>query len=182
MKKVINVLFALLLMGIVVIFSIEYIFNGTIAGGNGIFQGIGNILNATTTDETYTLPSLNSSASTKTPPIIKYVSSSHEVNSSIRFKSLFTVITENGEKNGTVEDDFTIYLSDIRNGAGVSVVEHLTTEQIEALEEIPAPFLYDTQTDTLHCHQSGVYVVSVKIYGSNGTLAEYEFQLPVEVR
>lgn len=180
MKKVISTLFALLLMGSVVIFSIAYIFNGAIAGGTGIFQGIGNILDTTATDKTTTLPTMNSSASTKTPPIIKYESSSHEVDSSIVFKSLFTVITENGEKNGVVEDDFVIYLSDIRSTADASVVEFLTTEQIEALKEIPVAFIYDIQTDTLYCHQSGVYKVLVKIYGNNGTQAEYEFSLPIE--
>lgn len=180
MKKAMKILFELLLMGIVVVFAIEYIFNGSIAGGNGIFQGIGNILDTTATNETTTLPTMNSSVSTKTPPIMKYQSSSHEVDSSIVFKSLFTVITENGEKNGVVEDDFAIYLSDIRSEAEISVVEFLTTEQIEALKEIPAAFIYDTQTDILYCYQSGVYKVLVKIYGNNGTQAEYEFSLPIE--
>lgn len=181
MKKVINTLFVLLIMGIAVIFAINYIFNGPIAGGNGIFQGIGNVLNVTYDDKTSTLPSINGSSSLRTAPVMKYSAVPYNTGGYVIFKSLFNVITENGEKNGTVEDDFTIYLSDIRSSADVSVVEFLTSEQINSLEEIPAAFLYDTQTDMLYFCQGGIYTVYVKIYGSNGTQAEYEFLMPVEI-
>lgn len=181
MKKIVNTLFALLIMGMMVTFAIGYIFSGSIAGGNGIFEGIGSILDSVSSNKTRTLPTMDNSLSSGTAPILKYSSVPYSIGSCVTFKSLFTVITDNGEKNGSEEDDFKIYLSDIRSHTDNSVVQFVTTEQIITMEEIPAPFLYDTQTDMLYCFESGIYTVYVKIYGNNGTYAEYEFLMPIEI-
>lgn len=182
MKNIVKILFAFVITGIAVIFAIGYMFDGSIAGGNGLFQGIGNILSVSTSNRTNTLPELQENMTIKAAPEVVYIGAARQVGESVQFKSMFTVKTENGEKNGTVEDDFAIYLSDIRSRADVSVIEFLTTEQIEALEEIPSAFIYDEETDTLYCFKSGVYTVYIKVYGSNGTQEEYEFLLPVEVQ
>ena len=82
--------------------------------------------------------------------------------------------------NGSVEEDFAIYLMDIRNMDGNSVLEVLSSAEIEDMEEIPATFIYDREQDILHIFGSGIYVVYVKVYGSSGGQVVYEFKLPVE--
>lgn len=181
MKRVIVIILTFVIAGIGVIFSIHYLFHGNIAGGEGLFEGTGKILSATVEPENTVIPTLTNSSNNATVPLVEYKGQTQTMGSSATFKSLFEVTTETGTKNGNVEDDFTIYLSDIRTTNDVSVIEFHTTEEIEAIEEIPAAFLYDIQTDTLYFCKSGVYTVLLKIYGSNGTQAEYEFSLPVEV-
>ena len=56
MKNVINSLFAMLIMGIVTVFSLWFFLKGPIAGGNGLFQGIGNMLEDTVTEQSDILP------------------------------------------------------------------------------------------------------------------------------
>lgn len=183
MKDTLKHFFALLVIIPVVMFAIYFLYTGNVGNGHGLFAGIGNLLEGAVTggDTDPALPDAGAVTGTDAP-LLKYSASTQEIDSSIRFKSLFTVITENGEKNGTTEDDFAIYLSDVRNSADVSVVEFLTSEEMDELEEIPAPFIYDEESDMLYCYKSGVFTVLVKVYGANGAQAVYEFLLPVEAQ
>lgn len=179
MKRVIAEIFLFVIVAIGVIFSISYMLNGSIGSGKGLFGGIGSSLEesmdvAESDRITYT-------ASTSDAPIAVYNSSSQTIGTNVPFKSLFTVITENGTKNGAVEDDFAIYLKDIRDASNNSVLLFLSTEEIEGLEEIPAKFIYDKETDQLYFNGIGTYDVIFNIYGSNGGMATYEFALPVEL-
>ena len=114
-------------------------------------------------------------------PVITYTGGIQEVGKYISIKSLLDVTLEDGTTvNGSVEDGFTIYLEDIKNSAGNSTLMYLTAEDIANMEEIPASFVYEKEEDILHCFASGIYTVYLKIYGSNGGVESYVFQMPVE--
>lgn len=174
MKKVLSYVFSVLAIVPIVIFSIGFLFNDN-------FNRYGELLDVVdSTEKTGVEIDLNEEIGNANAPTLEYMQGPQEVGNCFVFKSVLQVTTETGIKNGTVEDDFAIYLSDIKSGAGTSVVEFLSKEQIESLEEIPAAFLYDQENDMLYCYKSGAYKVIIKVYGSNGTQVEYEFILPVE--
>lgn len=179
MKKPLKYIFVMLMIVPVVLFSVHLLFGKSQSGDRLVFDTIGDVLESANVEDT---PKADVTITRSDAPIIKYNQGTHEVDTSVNFKSMFTVVTSNGEKNGIAEDDFSLYLSDIRSVADLSVVEFLTTEQIEALEEIPAAFLYDKEKDILYFHQSGVFTVMVNVYGTDGTMAQYEFTLPVEAK
>ena len=179
MKEPLKFIFAMLIIIPFVIFAIQFMFEKNENGNYKVFDSIGSILESadmsdiTNVDITLNQPEV---------PIIKYCAGVKQINTMTEFKEMFTVTTENGTKNGKLEDDFALYLFDIRNVAGMSVVECLTIEQIESLEVIPSAFIYNQETDILFFNQSGIYTVIVDVYGSNGNLVQYEFLLPVEVK
>ena len=114
-------------------------------------------------------------------PVVKYVGEVQCVGGQAVFKTLFSVRQEDGSfVSGDTVDEWSLYLVDIKTSSGNSVLAMLTSEQIEALEEIPTPFIYDSERDVLYFHGSGIYVVYIKIYGKSGGHSMYEFRIPVE--
>lgn len=179
MQRPLKYIFAILVIVPFVIFSVYLLFGKNQDGNYQMFDTIGNTLESAKVSDA---PNAEISLSQSAAPIITYNQGAQEVDTMVEFKSMFTVTTENGTKNGAVEDDFALYLSDIRSVADLSVVEFLNTEQIEALEEIPAAFLYDKEKDILYFHQSGIFIIIVNVYSTDGSMAQYEFVLPVEVK
>lgn len=179
MNKPLKHIFSILVIVPLVLFSAYLLYGKNQNGDIQIFESFGTVLEASGEEEA---PAADVMPGNPEAPVIKYNQGTHTVGSSTRFKAMFTVVTQNGTKNGTVEDDFSLYLSDVRNPADLSVVEFLTTGQIDALEEIPAAFLYDKEQDILHFHQSGIYTVMVNVYGADGSMAQYEFSIPVEAK
>ena len=114
-------------------------------------------------------------------PAVKYAASSLSTNSRISFKEQFVVTKEDGNiVKGSREDSFAIYLLDIRNSAGNSVLLRMSETEIAQIEEVPAPFVYEEKQDMLYCFESGIFTVIIKVYAANGGQEIYEFQLPVE--
>jgi len=179
LKKPIKYVFAILIIVPFVLFAVHFLYGKNESGNYQVFDVIGNILESADISD---ITDIEITIDHSRAPIIEYCEGAHQVNSMTEFKGMFTVTTENGTKNGKLEDDFALYLSDIRSASNLSVMEVLTTEQIEALEEIPAAFIYDQEKDILYFHQSGVFTVLLNVYGADGNMAQYEFLLPVEVK
>lgn len=115
-------------------------------------------------------------------PLVRYAGGARTSGEILVFKELLQVRKEDGSwVSGSMEDDFTIYLMDIRNQRGNSAMLRMTEEEIAGLEDIPVLFLYEKESDLLCCYSHGIYTVIVKIYAANGGMAVYEFKLPVEV-
>lgn len=182
MKRIVVIIFSFVIVSISVIFAIEYMFHGNLFGGEGLFQGIGNVLNATTDIKDDSIPQMEGNVLQKDTPVVEYVGDSYEVDSVLQFKSLFEVTLDTGTQNGSEESGFSIYLSDIKTKDKVSVLEFCSADQIEEMEEIPAPFIYDKETDSLYLYKSGSYLVYFKIYDDSGSVTEYVFTLPVEMK
>ena len=115
-------------------------------------------------------------------PVAKYTGGVKTIGEFLVFKEQLQVMKADGSwVNGSLEDEFSIYLLDIRNKSGNSVMVTRRADEIAGMEEIPAPFVYEKEQDMLCCFGNGIYTVTVKIYGANGGMAIYEFHLPVEV-
>ena len=115
-------------------------------------------------------------------PLVRYAGGTRTVGEILVFKELLQVRKEDGSwVSGSIEDDFTIYLMDIRNQRGKSAMAVLSAEEIAGMEHISTAFAYAKEEDILCCFGNGIYTVIVKIYGANGSMAVYEFLLPVEV-
>ena len=182
-KDLIKGFYPLMIAGACVAFVIGIFFSSPLNGKTGVFEGVGSIyipIVNTTPVQNEGLHFEGNSISGDVP-VLKYNHGAASSGEGLVFKDLFQVPKSNGTYvNGSVEDDFAIYLMDIRTMDGNSVLEVLSSAEIEDLEEVPAAFVYDREQDILHIFGSGTYVVYVKIYGSSGGQVVYEFKLPVE--
>ena len=115
-------------------------------------------------------------------PSVRYKEGVLRQGDCVEFKGLLEITLENGTTvGGVVENDFAIYLVDIRTKDGNSVLEVMHTEELMNMEEIQSSFLYDKEMDLLYVFGCGTYIVTVKIYSQTGGMEIYEFQIPVEL-
>lgn len=164
----------ILIMCACVSFVVYVFFAANYNGGVGVFENAGNIYAPMMEDEEVVHDGLDyiGEEVNSYVPEIKYNSGAKQVGDCVAFKELFLVRTE---------EDYALYLIDIKNQSGNSVLECLSSEDLEDMDEIPAPFVYDKEKDLLYIFGSGIYTVEIKVYGSNGEVGCYEFNLPVEV-
>lgn len=183
-KDIIKQFYPLLILCSCVLFVIYVFFSAGEDGNEGVFENVGEIYapmigSNALKDESLQYLESNTDAHI---PVLKYNSGAKSVGDCIRFRSLFLVEMQDGNLvSGEEEDGFALYLEDIKNKSGNSVLERLSSEEINELEEIPAPFIYDKEKDLLYVYSSGVYLVQVKVYGAAGGMQVYEFNLPVEI-
>lgn len=183
-KDIVRQFYPLLILTSCVLFVMGVFFSAPIYSGEGVFEGAGELFSpvADTGEIKSEGISYIEGSVSGYMPVIRYASGVQKTGSYIVFKDMFIVQKEDGSVvSGSEEDGFAIYLLDIKNHAGKSVLLTLSAEEIEALEEIPAPFVYEEEQDILCCFLSGVYTVQIKVYGAHGGQEIYEFQLPVEV-
>ena len=183
-KDLIKQIYPLLLMLSCVLFVVGVFFTFPMYEKEGVFQGAGSLFGAMKMEEmkTDSFDYGETLVSTYVPRIA-YVAKPQTVGTAIPFKAQFEVEKENGSiVGGDVEDEFSIYLLDIKNAAEKSVLMVMTTEEMESIEEIPAPFVYEEERDILHCFQSGVFTMELKVCSSNGGQKIYKFQLPVDTK
>ena len=185
-KDFVREYYQLMIAGACVLFVVGVFFSNTSNDGMGVFGNAGAVYESMIGTENIGTsgPSFigGSGAGALEAPVIQYASGAREVGEVLTFKNLLKVQLSNGtEVSGSTENGFAIYLVDIRNAEGNSEMLVMNEQEIEDMEEIPASFLYDKENDQLHLHKSGTYTVILKIYGSSGAFAEYEFKLPVEV-
>ena len=183
-KDVIKQFYPLLIMCSCVLFVIYVFFSAGDYGNEGIFENIGYIYRTMIGDDAREDDSILYLASSTDAyiPAIKYNSGAKSVGECMKFHSLFLVEMQDGSfVSGDEENGFALYLEDIKNTSGNSVLERLSSEAIDELEEIPAPFIYDKENDLLYVYSSGVYLVQIKVYGTGGGMQVYEFNLPVEI-
>ena len=181
-KTVIKPFFGLLIMAGCVILVIHIFFLARETEGIGIFEQTGNIFRqgmGSDELENNSIELLEDRDGVGCEVI--YNQGAQQIGEVICFKDALTVIkTDETKVVGSLEDDFAIYLQDITTQSGNSAVEILSQEEIEALEEIPAPMVYDKENDQLYCFVSGIYIVYVKIYDNSGGQQTYVFQMPVD--
>lgn len=183
MKMPIKNFFPILIAALGLFFAVFVYFTGILGSGHGIYTDIGSVMTEST-EEDVTSDVLNpESAANVEVPAIKYIGKARTVGEAIDFRELFQFTYQSGQTvNGTDESHVTMYLLDIKDRAGNSVCEKLSAEDIEAMEEITSPFLYDQESKTLYFHKSGSYTVTIKVYYDGNTYVEYEFVMPVEVQ
>ena len=141
-KNVIKQYYLLLMILACVLFVIHMFFSFPIQGGKGVFEGGGSIYTSMIEKEDAKLESMDAINKKAFSPSILYNAGVHKVGSSTEFKSLFLVQIEDGSFiEGNIEDGFSLYLKDIVDERGCSVLEVLPTDVIFSLEEIPAPFV-----------------------------------------
>ena len=163
----------ILIMSACLLFVVYVFFSADYKGGDGVFENIGSVYAPIIENPELKLEGLNliREEIDSDEAEVKYKAGVRYVGDCIKFRDLFEVKTEN---------DLALYLMDITR-SGRSVLELLSSEDVEALEEIPAPFVYDKDQDLLYIFGSGIYTVKIKVYGSSGGTDIYEFQLPVEL-
>lgn len=184
LKEILKQLFLIIITAACVCFVLYVLFSGNIAGETGIFKGVGNIYSSMLSEDEIRSDGISyiENLGEQTAPKLEYISGAQTAGRNVIFKSLFLVTLDDGvPKSGTEEDGFAIYLKDICDTSGNSVVSFFKTDEIEGMDEVSSSFIYDTEQDILYFHKSGTFTVSVKVYGSNGAEALYEFTIPVEV-
>ncbi len=172
-RDILRQFYSVLIIFAAISFVAYVFFSANYNGGEGVFENVGNVYVPVIEDEELQNIGLNDIGKEANPfvPEIQYNSGVKQVGDCIKFKELFEVKTEG---------DFALYLVDIKR-SGNSVLEFLSSEELENLEEIPSSFVYDKEQDLLYIFGSGIYTVEIKVYGSSGALEKYEFNLPVEI-
>lgn len=115
-------------------------------------------------------------------PLVKYAGGVRAFGEVLVFQELFQVQKEDGSWTcGSAESDFAIYLMDIRNRQGNSVMVRMTEDELLEQEGCLTKFVYEKEQDLLYCFTEGIYIMCIKIYAANGGMAVYEFRFPVGV-
>lgn len=183
LKSMIRQFYHLLLLSLCLLFLLQIFFGEGMEGERDIFTAVAHVYDPMIKNEMLQcngLSYIENEVSDEVPEVI-YAAGAQQAGTNLVFKSTLNVRKADGTVvSGMTEDDFAIYLLDIKTIEGESVLETLSTSEIENLGEIAAPFIYDKATDCLYLYSGGVYLVQVKIYGSGGGQTVYEFRLPVE--
>ncbi|MBQ2901137.1 MAG: hypothetical protein IJE49_04760 [Agathobacter sp.] len=182
-KNIVKQFYPLIIMLGCVSFAIWMFFSTGLRGKDNVFEGAGEVFSPVLDTGNLKNEGLSyvEGAVSDYVPVMTYTGGTQNAGSYIAMKSLFDVTMEDGSVvNGSEESGFTIYLTDIQNQAGDSVLMFLNADDIASMEEILVPFVYEKEQDILCCFQGGIYTVYVKICGTNGGEHTYVFQLPVE--
>ena len=181
-KEIVKQFYPIVMMVACVLFVITVFFSSSVHGGRDIFAGVAMFFSPMIKEDSHNTQfhDLDSFVS-EYVPVIKYGAGVQRVGDGISFKGMFEVVKEDGSiVRGDTEDEFSIYLLDIKNQVGNSVLIHMTEDEIMEIIEIPAPFVYEKEQDILYCFETGIYTVYIKVFGANGGQEIYKFQLPVE--
>lgn len=182
MNRPLRYIFSLLVILPVVFFAIGFLFGDDIGDGSSMFESFGSLLEgADTQAEVEVDKTIYDSVDDRAAPLIKYVGGVQETGTYFSLKEQLLVYTEDGEQNGAAEEGFSIYLKDVRNCEGMSVLNKLRAEDVAFMEQISMSLIYIEEMDLLYINNIGNYIFVVKVYGSNGASMEYEFTMPVEI-
>lgn len=184
-KDIVKQFYPLLVMLGCIGFVTWMFFSSDTFGKEGIWEGTGKVFSQVIGSDELKNEGMDyiGSFGSNYVPVVKYMAGVQVIGTSISFKDMFSVKNESGSwVSGSTEDDFVMYLVDIKGLAGNSVLAWLSTDSIGQMQEIPAPFVYDKEQDVLYFFGSGTYTVFVKLYGNSGSQITYEFRLPVEVK
>lgn len=182
MKEIIKNYVVIVLEACFVMFCIGYIWIGTVGEGKGLADGIGTMLEDVEMQNVKSEGHLVLKEMIESErPVVRYVGGTKRVGEFVKFKELVEVcLPGKSFESGIEEKGFYIYLEDIQDKNGNSVVIFLKSEEIEALEEIPAGFILDKEKDMLYFHKSGVFVMYLMIYTENEIGTAYECMIPIE--
>lgn len=181
MKKIIRDIVLMILAVIGVLFAVVVIFGNR--NEKSMFESIGDGM-GTVSQKAYTSDIATELEENKYVeiPTIHYIGGSRTVGDEVYLADMFEIEYADGTIVPASSDDKTaIYLVDIRDSLNNIIIENLTTEQIESLEEIPAAFVFDKEQSILYFHKSGVFTVYIKVYTESQSGVLCEFMIPVEV-
>lgn len=182
MKNIIMQIIMIVLTIVFVLFAVDYFFHGPVGEKTGFFGGSGAVLEGFSDKQIVSngIEALTNSVNTSIPTL-KYTGGTRYVGETVHFRELFQIALNGIDfQDATVEDGYALYFYNIMDLFGNPVVIELETEEINALEEIPAAFIYDTENDTLHFHKSGTFTIIVNVYLETGAQFLFECLLPVE--
>ena len=171
LQDFIRPLYSVLILCASVSFVIYVFFYAGYLGGEGVFETTGKLYEPMFEKEDSQTNLLELLEDVPVSEIqIKYNSSVQKVGDCLKFRELFLIESE---------EEAVLYLLDVKQN-GKSVLERMTSEDLEALEEIPASFVYDSEKDLLYIFASGIYTVEIKVYNRSGNAQIYEMSIPVE--
>lgn len=184
LKDMIRQCYPLLVLCSCVLFVVHMFFGANLGNGKGIFERMGTLYTGILEEPPLEYGGLKHLETSNGGCLksIHYNEGTRKVNDCIKFRSLFQVeLQKDFQADMEQEYQVAIYLEDIKNLGESSVLERLTAEEIDRLEEIPAAFIYEEESDLLYFFRSGVFLVQIKVYGIDGSMERYEFYLPVDV-
>ncbi len=181
MKSVVKRYFPVIIAALGVFFAVSVYFIGFRGTENGLFTDIGAVLNGSSEDIVITDTIEDVSFMSVEVPEIKYIGGSQTVGDTAFIREQFQFTYQDGTSINGNETEYVIYLLDVEDKSGKSVMETYAPEDIEEMEYISSPFIYDEVNDVLYFYKSGVFMVHIRVYYDANTYVEYEFSVPVEV-
>lgn len=183
MKNVIKHYFPLIISVLGALFAFQIFFHGVAELPSDLFTAIGRTFTDLKQKDNLSTIAQKEEAQPKVPlPSILYTGRTLTIGNAFYLQDLFTLSFSDGTiVSPNARTDAALYLNDIRNLAGESVLTSLSSFEIENLEELPSPVVYDTEQQLLHFHQSGIYQLSLRLFleGEDGVL--FTCSIPVEV-
>lgn len=163
---------------------IGFLFVGFVYNGNtGIFEIVGDVPSEEITDtQIHETPEEMETLLQAPMPEIKAQDRVYKTQEQIIVAPIFTVIKDNVTYSGTqgAEGGFTLNLTGVTRQDGSEVMEEMTVEEFENMEEITFSCIYDRQKDILLFVQSGVYKLHITCRLSNGATGRFVVTIPVE--
>lgn len=172
MKPFIKQYFPLILTVLGACFAIQIFFHGLGRLPSNIFTYMGASFSDFNQKDNLSTVAQKMEARPNVPlPSIIYSGKTLTIGKAIYFPDLFPLSETNAA----------LYLDDIRNQNGISVLTSLSSSEIETLEELPSGVIYDKEQQLLYFYDSGIYQVSLRLFleGNDGILLECN--IPVEV-
>ena len=169
-KDAVKQMYSILILTSCMLFVVVVFFITPMLDGKGVFEGTASIyVPMLNENEKQTFAGLKDIVKNEFSPEVIYQNGTQKVGTYVQFKDLFQT-----------EENTNIYLKDIRDKEGNSVLKMLSRDGFESLEEVPAPFVYLKEEGLLYFFGSGLYTVYIKTYGANGGQQAMEFIMPVE--
>lgn len=169
---------------IIAIGIIVFLLTGiTYGGAVGIFDVIGEVPTAEDTDtKIHTTPGELDNFLEVEMPEIKVSGNVYSARTEIVVGSMFTVTKDGVTYTGTQGDagGFAILLTEVTNANGDEVMEEMTMDEYEQLEEVPYSVIYDEEQDILYFTQSGVYDLYLTCKLDSGVNGKFIVSIPVK--
>ena len=181
MQELIKHYFPLILTASSAICAIFLFFHGFGNSSQGIFSYIGHSVQIPEQKAIYS--TVAQQTSTQSPaPIPIYEAGTLTVGNIYNFDCFFKIKLSNGDLLPITEAPHTaLYLIDVIYPNGSSALSFLSSEDINSLEEIPSPAIYDKENHQLSFHKSGVYTLITRLHYAHRPGILFECPIPVEV-
>ena len=172
MKQFIKQYFPLILTVLGACFAIQIFFHGFGTLPSNIFTHMGSSFSTLNQKDNLSTVAQKMEAQPDVPlPSLLYTGKTLILGEAVCFPDLFPLS----------DPSAAVYLNDIKNQNGISVLTILTSDEIDNLEELPSEVIYDKEQQLLYFHNSGIYQISLRLFleGKDGIL--FECSIPVEV-
>lgn len=183
MKTVIKQYFPWILTVLCAVFAIHIFFHGFANENHTIFDEIGKLFSNTNQKDNQSNIAQQIEAQPQAPlPSIKYDGNTLTVGELYEFESLFTLSFPDGTMESAALSNTALYLVEVKNSAGNSVLTKLSASAIENLEELPSAAIYNEEEQLLSFHTSGIYTLYLRMFYQYEDGVLYQCNIPVEVR